>query len=127
MEPLVNVAVQAAAAKVANVLISGTSALSSSAGSDSAASAKVLSSLVGQMFGGATVNLANNATLTTILNNAASSITTGATINSDLVSILASNNTGLVNVSTLSNLYEVQKIVQNNVAKIAGDFFNRCK
>jgi len=114
-----DVTIQTAAAKVANVLISGTSALTSSAGSDAAASAKVLSSLVGQMVGGATVNLSDNTTLTTVLNNAASAISPGATINSNLVDILKSANT--ISATTLSDLYEVQKIVQNNISKIAGD------
>jgi hypothetical protein len=114
-----DVTIQTAAAKVANVMISGTSALTSSAGSDAAASAKVLSSLVGQMVGGATVNLSDTTTLTTVLNNAASAITTGATINSNLVDILKSANT--ISATTLSDLYEVQKIVQNNISKIAGD------
>jgi hypothetical protein len=114
-----DVAVQTAAAKVANVIISGTSALSSAAGSDSAASAKVLSGLVGQMVAGGPVNLSDTTTLTTILNNAASAITPGATINSNLVDILKSANT--ISATTLSDLYEVQKIVQNNISKIAGD------
>jgi len=114
-----DVAIQTAAAKVANVLISGTSALSSAAGSDSAASAKVLSGLVSQMVGGATVDLTSAAKLTQILDYAANAIAPGTTINSNLVDILQSANT--ITASTLSDLYEVQKIVQNNISKIAGD------
>jgi hypothetical protein len=82
---------------------------------------KVLNGIVGQMVGGAAVNLADTAALTTILNNAANAVSSGSSINSDFVSILQNANQRIIEAGSLNKLYEVQQIVQSTLVNMSGD------